>query len=33
MELLGVTGQDQAFQIPLATGHAFNGWSEGNGNK
>jgi len=28
MEQLGGTGQDQAFQTPLATGHAFNGWSD-----
>jgi len=28
MEQLGGTGKAQAFQTPLATGHAFNGWSD-----
>jgi len=28
MEQLGGTGKNQAFQTPLATAHAFNGWSD-----
>ena len=28
MEQLGGTGTQQAFQTPLATGHAFNGWAD-----